>query len=215
MSKRPIKHSIHKYNRMGRLVNPWDPGYFSVTTILAVKHNTWLWHWKLKVGKEESDRISFESSGRGTRVHRRIEKMLNGHVFKTIPEEIKPYIEAFNNWMEDTQPKILNTELFVKSDRHGFAGSIDLVCEINDRLWVIDFKTSKAIYDEYGLQIRAYGYAYDEMLSTRAHTAVLQLGLPTKKGWKFRELKEPIGIFLAHKKIFDWEKKKHPIRKPK
>ena len=207
--------SIHKYNAEGRLVEPWEEGYYSVTTILAVKHNTWLWHWKMKIGKEESDRIGSEAAEKGTRVHRRLEKILDGYKYKTTPKELKPYIKGFNNWLEEYAPEDMYPEVFVYSTKYGYAGTADLICTINDELWLIDFKTSKAIYDEYGLQIRAYGYAYEEMTGNKVRTAVLQLGLDTKKGWKFREKKEPMDVFLAHKKIFDWELKHHPNKKPK
>ncbi len=210
-----MKHSIHKYNSKGILVEPWEDGYYSVTTILAVKHNKWLWHWKMKLGQEESDRLGNEAAEKGTRVHRRLEKLLGGQEFKTTPKELKPYIDAFNSWLEETKPENCEAEVFIFSNKYGYAGTADLICIINNEVWLIDFKTSKAIYDEYGLQVRAYGYGYEEMTGTRVRTAVLQLGLPTKKGWKFREKKEPMDVFLAHKKIFDWELKKHPKRKPK
>lgn len=208
--------SIHKYNSIGKLVEPWEDGYYSVTTILAIKHNPWLWHWKMKLGKEESDRIGNEAAEKGTRVHKRLEQILKGREFKTTPKELKPYIDAFNNWMEEYQPTLIQTERFVYSDKYKYAGTADMLCRINGENWLIDFKTSKAIYDEYGLQVRAYGYALNEMApGFKWKTAILQLGLPTKKGWKFREKKEPMNVFLAHKKIFDWELKHHPIKKPK
>lgn len=208
--------SIHKYNSKGKLVEPWEDGYFSVTTILGVRHNKWLWEWKMRLGKEESEKVANEAADKGTRVHKRLEQILQGREFKATPKDLKPYIEAFNNWMEEYQPHIYNTEYFVRSYKYGYAGTIDLFCAFDDSLWVIDFKTSKAIYDEYGLQVRAYAYALQEMTGHKnIRTGVLQLGLPTKKGWKFREKKEPMNVFLAHKKIFDWELKHHPIKKPK
>lgn len=207
--------SIHKYNAEGRLVEPWEDGYYSVTTILAVKHNPWLWHWKMKLGKEESDRIGNEAAEKGTRVHRRLEQILQGREFKTTPKELKPYIDAFNSWADEVNFSSYTPEHFVYSNKYKYAGTADLICKIDDDWWLIDFKTSKAIYDEYGLQIRAYGYAFEEMHHYKVRTAILQLGLPTKKGWKFREKKEPMNVFLAHKKIFDWELKHHPPKKPK
>lgn len=207
--------SIHKYNAKGRLVEPWEDGYYSVTTILAVKHNTWLWHWKMKLGKEESDRIGSEAAEKGTRVHKMLERTLNNNPPKRLSKELKPYFTAFLNWWNEYLVVGAEPEVFVKSDKYGYAGTADLICYIDGELWLIDFKTSKAIYDEYGLQIRAYGYAYEEMTGNKVRTAVLQLGLPTKKGWKFREKKEPMNVFLAHKKIFDWELKHHPPKKPK
>lgn len=208
--------SIHKYNSKGKLIEPWEDGYYSVTTILAIKHNPWLWHWKMKLGKEESDRIGNEAAEKGTRVHKRLEQILKGKEFKTTPKELKPYIDAFYNWMEEYDPIDIIPEKFVFSKKYGYAGTADMICIIRGEIWLIDFKTSKAIYDEYGLQVRAYGYAFTEMLGIKkVRTAILQLGMPTKKGWKFREKKEPMNVFLAHKKIFDWELKKHPPRRPK
>lgn len=170
----------------------------------------------MRLGKEESEKVANEAADKGTRVHKRLEKILKGQKFKTTPKELIPYIVAFLNWMDEYNLEgMYSPEVFVHSNKYGYAGTADLVCTLNNELWLIDFKTSKAIYDEYGLQVRAYGYAYEEMTGKRVRTAILQLGLPTKKGWKFREKKEPMNVFLAHKKIFDWELKKHPPRKPK
>lgn len=207
--------SIHKYNIKGKLVEPWEDGYFSVTTILGVRHNKWLWEWKMRLGKEESEKVANEAADKGTRVHKRLEQMLNGREFKTLPKDLKPYIDAFTKWADETNFSHYTPEYFVYSDRYKYAGTADLICKINNDWWLIDFKTSKAIYDEYGIQVRAYGYAFEEITNIKPRTAILQLGLPTKKGWKFREKKEPMNVFLAHKKIFDWELKHHPIKKPK
>lgn len=208
--------SIHKYNDKGKLVEPWEDGYYSVTTILAVKHNRWLWEWKMKLGKEESEKVANEAADKGTRVHRKLEKILAGQKFIKIDKELLPYIVAFNNWLNEYCPEgDILSEVYIYSKKYGYAGTADMICTIDGELWLVDFKTSKAIYDEYGLQVRAYGYAYEEMTGTKVRTAILQLGLPTKKGWKFREKKEPMNVFLAHKKIFDWELKHHPIKKPK
>ena len=45
----------------------------------------------------------------------------------------------------------------------GWAGTLDMVCMLNDKKYVIDFKTSKAFYPEHRYQVAAYRWAVDEI----------------------------------------------------
>lgn len=104
--------------------------------------------------------------------------------------------------------------MYLVSERHKYAGTADLICLIDDVLWIIDFKTgSKSI--DHGLQLAAYRQAYKEMTGHKARTACLYLTDKTKRGWSWKEYKEPVGVFLAAKKLFDWQVKKEPFKKPK
>ena len=48
----------------------------------------------------------------------------------------------FVDFWETSGAELVETEVFLYSDTLHIAGTCDLVCKINDELWVIDIKTS-------------------------------------------------------------------------
>lgn len=195
---------MHKYNLRGELVSSQDEGYYSPTTILDVVKSKKLYQWRERVGVEEADRVSAESTALGTSVHRSLEVLIAGGS-PVITATAKPYVDGFTKWREKVEPKIIASEVFVISAKHKYAGTADLVCEIDGKTWIVDFKTSKSFHRTMGLQLVAYAQAWYEMTGIKPKTAILRLTDKTKKGWSWREYREPIGVFLAVKKYFDWE----------
>lgn len=86
---------------------------------------------------------------------------------KKVVESVKNAYEAF---MKDWSPKILEVEKVLYSKVHNFAGTCDLICEIDGKLVVLDWKTTNTsrynpdgIYATYFAQLGAYSLAYEEM----------------------------------------------------
>ena len=52
--------------------------------------------------------------------------------------------------------KIVSSEQVIVSDHMKLGGTVDLICEIEGERWLIDYKTSKAIYKTNQLQLAAY-----------------------------------------------------------
>lgn len=214
----------HKYNTKGELVSEHKPGLWSVTTILDVANKPALQAWRDTVGAEEADRYMRERADIGTKVHEDIEfciEVISGiedpssfvqsdNSGTELGADAAYMVNAFVKWFSKYEPETIATELFVYSKRHGYAGSADFICKIDDELWIIDFKTSKSLHDTMGLQLAAYRQAYEEMTGKKARTAILKLTTKTQKGWQFKEYNEPIKPFLGLKAFFDWEIKKNP-----
>lgn len=207
--------SIHKYNSKGELVEPWEEGYYSVTTILDVRHKQKLWEWKLRVGWEVANDKMLDSQERGKAIHKALETINQDEsILVDMPADILPFCEGYMRWYEKYEPNVVAREMYLVSERHKYAGTADLICLIDEVLWIVDFKTgSKSI--DHGLQLAAYRQAYKEMTGHKARTACLYLTDKTKRGWSWKEYKEPVGVFLAAKKLFDWQVKKEPFKKPK
>jgi len=70
---------------------------------------------------------------------------------------------AFQDWAASVNLKPLAIEQTVFSRIHGFAGTMDLLAEVNGVPTLVDFKTSKGIYAEAHLQTTAYRVALNEM----------------------------------------------------
>lgn len=203
--------NIHKYNADGQLVEPWEDGYYSVTTILDVRNKPKLWEWKMRVGYDEANRRMLESQEKGTTIHSIAENYFKGVAIEKI--DYVYALEAIKDWDSKFEPEIIATEKYLVSNKYKYAGTADLICRWKGILWIVDFKTGAKSID-HGLQLAAYRQAYKEMTGETAQTAGLYLNTKTKRGWSWKEYKEPIGVFLAAKKLFDWQTKKEPFRQP-
>jgi hypothetical protein len=107
------------------------------------------------------------------------------------------------NWFETTKPKVIHTELTVFSPDNRFAGTVDLVAEIDGDIWIIDFKTGQNIWDSYRIQLNAYKTAIG---NKKARMGILQLGFKrNKKKWFFTEIEDDMELFDAAYTI--WQRK--------
>lgn len=117
--------------------------------------------------RKEFRNVSRTATDIGTIVHSKIEEFLKyGSIIdekmedqpRKYREPILNAISAFFKWLEsyDTY-KTIATEQTVYGK--GFAGTLDWRVLLDDVEYVIDFKTSKDIYKEYGYQIAAYATA--------------------------------------------------------
>lgn len=70
---------------------------------------------------------------------------------------------AFEEWQRSVAFRPLLIEQTVFSPTHGYAGTLDLLAEIEGKEEVVDFKTGKSVYGEAMLQNVAYQEALTEM----------------------------------------------------
>ena len=113
--------------------------------------------------------ISHKAQEIGLEVHKWIElyikvKMIDGETVTEYPEAVKIPMQNFHDWVESREIEWLACEKKVYSRSWEYAGTIDALAKINDKLCVIDFKTSAKIYKEYYLQVSAYCNAIGEMM---------------------------------------------------
>ncbi len=86
----------------------------------------------------------------------------------------------FVEFWETHKPKLIETEVHLFSDELKVAGTCDMVCEINDELWVIDFKTSNQIQTTYELQTAVYSQCYKECYGKESQrNGILWLNVPS------------------------------------
>lgn len=98
----------------------------------------------------------------GTLAHKWIEAYIKGEK-KPITKEIKPMIDNFLRWEDEVKPKFLESEMRVYSRKYWFAGTLDLILEIDGEIWIGDIKTSSGIYPEQFYQTAGYQIALQEM----------------------------------------------------
>ena len=90
-------------------------------------------------GKSAFDAISFKAMGRGTRVHKWIQDHIN-RIDPPMPEDpkIAGPIHQFLKWEESSGVKWLASELIIASIAHWYAGTIDFIAIIDDKLVLRD-----------------------------------------------------------------------------
>ena len=130
-------------------------------------------NWAARVGYSKMNYYRDRSLAIGTLVHNQIEEYLN---YGTEQEpnyndydldiesiqQVKRSFNNFKNWKKNLEDngnvinKIIGTE--VKVTCPWFGGTIDCIMVINGATYIIDFKTSKAINEQYIMQVCAYAW---------------------------------------------------------
>lgn len=125
----------------------------------------------------------------GTEIHDKIHKYIT--YGRDACGDMRPEVEngflAFLDWEKANKVKWVQMELQVVSRVHGFAGRLDAICDFNGKRYLIDFKSSKAFYDEIPMQLAAYRIAAAENGSQTEGIGILRLdketGLPEWKDY--------------------------------
>lgn len=167
-----------------------DKYYPSVTYILSfIPKNKIFIDW-IKEKGEESESIVKAAGEKGKRVHGSIEALLKGEELSWVNDdgsakyslEVWQMLLKFAEFWRIHQPKLIETEVHSFSDQYEYAGTIDLVLEIQGELWLIDIKTSNQIPPVYHYQTAAYaqswGECYDRKIDRRG---ILWLKSMTRK----------------------------------
>lgn len=135
----------------------------SATTILKILNKPNLVYWANHLGfnHRKYDEVLNDASKLGTEVHSLIENFLNKNMFIYIKTEIPEFyysvyrcLGSFFQWYNNNSIKPIFTERSFISKR--FGGTIDFYGIVNDKLTIVDFKTSKNIYYSMFIQLALY-----------------------------------------------------------
>lgn len=96
-----------------------------------------------------------EAAALGTGVHEAAEAGVKPDLMAE-DDPRRPFLVAYQQWQKDTQPTILLQEQQVFNLTEGYAGSIDLVADIDTRRFLIDLKTGSGIYLDHVVQLMLY-----------------------------------------------------------
>ena len=139
--------------------------------------NTKSWKWlketiekTFEEARKAHTKRKEKSGDYGTKVHEGIELVIlraiqdnKGYIKKKEKSDEKS-VQNFIDWAVSNKVKFLDTEKNVYSEKLFLGGIIDLVCEIDGKVWIGDIKTSKSgIYPENFAQIAGYQLMLQEM----------------------------------------------------
>lgn len=143
----------------------------SVTSILNCypKSEEFL-RW-LKENGSQADEIRDNAASHGSAVHNLVDRFLNGETISMVDADGKiryssaewAQFERFVFFYRRFNLEVIQNEFNIISPKLGFAGTIDLVANLDGKRIMIDLKTSKAIHNTYFLQLAAYKRLYDEV----------------------------------------------------
>lgn len=144
--------------------------YESVTSFLGrVTDDGSLDEWRNAVGIEAANKVGLRATTRGTTLHQYCETYLQN---KTVEIDYNRMVDlyCFKSLVPilDRVEEILIQETFLFSHTLKLAGAVDLVAKIDNKLYVLDFKSSgkpklATDIDNYWLQVTIYSMMIEEM----------------------------------------------------
>ena len=162
--------------------------YPSVTTVLDLypkgkEFNEWL-----KRNGQDADVIVMSAADSGSKVHEAIDKLQQGvevlwdDSIYTLREW--QMINRFIDFYKRFRPEIISSEFTLVCDKYGIAGTVDMVCRLLGKLWLIDFKTSNYIHSTHHIQAATYTTMFNEINKGRYQpiqkTGILHLNAKTR-----------------------------------
>jgi hypothetical protein len=154
-----------------RMYDCGDNAYPSVTSIISFVSRGKFASWRAKVGNEEANKVTKHATSRGTDLHYLFEMYLQNKDVKECEQYKKPMIQFMFNFAKPHLDKrldnIYHQETSMFSDKLCLAGTVDLICEVDGELSIVDFKTSKKEkpeewLEDYFVQLSAYWAMFSE-----------------------------------------------------
>ena len=208
--------------------------YPSVTTILQyMPKNKFFDNWLKDVG-HNADLILRKAGKEGTQVHEAAEKLVLGEEISWMDDYgnakysqiVWEMILKFADFWKTHKPKLISSEQFIWSDEHKYAGTADIVCEMDGEIWLLDLKTSNALHRAYDLQLAAYAKGMEEVRGQKIdRTGIIwlkassrgpskQKGVYQGKGWKIKVVDEIEKNFDLFTTIYKLYKLDNPTTEP-
>lgn len=176
----------------------------------------WIATMEQRLGTQKAhERLLAKAAEIGTQCHNLIEWTLRAKLCQqpgpspSISDKAMWAFSCYERWAKKVSLKPILVEQTVYSKTYGYAGTMDLLAEVEGKLTVIDFKTGKSVYPEAHLQANAYKYALREMGHGNAQQAII-VRLPKNET---DPEPEPVladeedncmEVFLAVKRMWHW-----------
>ena len=113
--------------------------------------------------KREYRRLKTEAADIGTEIH----EWVSDWILKKNPEmpdneKVVNGIMAFLKFQKEHKFKWVESERYIFSKKHKYAGILDSIAKEGNKLILVDFKSSNGIYDSMRFQVSGYQIAWEE-----------------------------------------------------
>lgn len=151
-----------------------EPGvyYPSVTTKLNAYPKGYGYHEWIKSTGYNSEIILERAANLGSEVHNAIEQFHKTGKLRQISEDFTKELFSWNAWKminrfmdyyEKHNPEYIVNEFKIVSPLWKTGGTIDEICMLNDKRWLIDYKTGNNIWPTSFIQICVYTSLWNEL----------------------------------------------------
>ena len=216
-----------------------NPGvyYPGVTTILEAYYKGYgFYEWLKQVGYN-ADEILKKAGDEGSMIHNMIDNYQSGLEINWItPEGKENYSLHIWQMMCKTvefftiyKPEKITNEFSMCSEKLRYGGTVDFICKLKGKIYLIDYKSSNYLHKSHELQVAAYAMMWNELNPQYKidKTAILWLKAATRgedkkgisiqgAGWQLKEFdrryEDAFKLFQHTQAI--WEEE-NPNYKPK
>lgn len=155
-----------------------------------------------------SERTLEKAANKGSIVHNGIENWIKYDI-DDIPAEHRGYFNGFLEWWDERKPTVIASELKVFHKLLRYGGTLDLLCYIDGKLVLIDYKSTWNLSE---MLCRVQLQAYEEALASHGIRVDEKRILHLKRDGKWKdpvfEAKDGIAwrVFGSLKSVYDYMK---------
>lgn len=111
-----------------------------------------------------SENVMRVAADRGSKVHKACELWDQGELDEEQLDPIlRPYLEGWKKFLKETGFQVKFNESKVWSVTNSYAGTLDRVGDLNNKVALVDIKARARLTDETGPQLAAYKAAFEEI----------------------------------------------------
>jgi len=172
--------------------------YPSITTVLSEYNKKSIQEWKNKVGEEEAKRVSSLAARKGTNFHSVCENYLLNELtdmkIKMMMPDMKEMFSGIRPFLDEYVNNIYGIEQALYSDVLKVAGRCDCIAEWDNKISIIDWKTSSKLKEKeqilnYFMQATAYSEMFEERTGIPIEQIVIAINIQSEKPQIFIESK--------------------------
>ena len=190
---------------------PDGSSFNSVTTVLKVLSEDAIQAWRRRVGEDVANKIGVRAANRGTAVHSIIERYLdnNAEYDKDVMPDVLSTFKDVQPILNEHISEILGLEAPLYSKHLKLAGRVDCVGVFNNKLSIIDFKTSRKIKKKewihnYFAQASAYAIMFEERTGIPVPQLVIIIAVDNEEPQVFVEKRDDwTELLFKAKEIYE------------
>ena len=181
------------------------------TTITGLLNKPQLVRWANKLGLEgiDSSKYTDEAAAVGTLAHEMVQAHLQGekvdtNTFSPLQVELaENALISFYEWLARHDVEPILCEVPMVSEEYKFGGTVDCYCKLDGVPTLLDFKTGKAIYDEYFVQVSAYKQLLVERGYPVERVQILRIGRDETEGFEERAITDTRKYFQIFENLLN------------
>ena len=181
------------------------------TTITGLLNKPYLVRWANDLGLEGIDTAKYvdEAAKIGTLAHAMVQAHLQtdqldmDQYSKVQIDLAENALISFFEWKNRHEIEVIRCETPMVSEALKYGGTIDCYCLLNGVPTLLDFKTGKAIYEEYFVQLAAYKNLLEELDLPVQQCRILRIGRDETEGFEERTVTDTRKYFEIFRHLLD------------